>query len=101
MVENLKIHILFFRVPKKGMSGLPYLLKPWLTFSILYGKLMSIMCQIVRYIQISWAPFVHPETSSALGSLTLKGFDAFFCLFPLHSVRSAVRKDLGQRRAIS
>ena len=67
MVENLQIHILFFRVPKKGMSGLPYLLKPWLTFSILYGKLMSIMCQIVWYIQISWAPFQHvPERSAAM-----------------------------------
>ena len=28
MVKNLEICILFFRVPKKCMSGLPYLRKP-------------------------------------------------------------------------
>ena len=65
MVKNLRIYILFFRVPKKGMSGLPYLLKPWSTFLIKYVKLMPIPCQIGRYIQISWLPFVHLETSCA------------------------------------
>ena len=34
-------------------------------FSYKYVKLMPIPCQIGRYIQISWLPFVHLETSCA------------------------------------
>ena len=33
-VKKLKIWNLSFRVPKKGMSGLPYLLKPWFNFRV-------------------------------------------------------------------
>ena len=32
---------------------------------------MPILCQIDRYIQISWLPFVHLETSCVEKSLTL------------------------------
>ena len=41
MLKNLEIWILIFRVPKKSMSGLPYLLKPWLTFFNFFGKSIS------------------------------------------------------------
>ena len=61
MVKNLKIYILFFRVPKKGMSGLPYLLKPWSTFFGFYGKSMTILCKNVWCIRISLLPFYHSE----------------------------------------
>ena len=65
MVKNLRIYILLFRVPKKGMSGLPYILKPWSTFLIKYVKLMPIRCQNGQYIQISLLPFPHSEMHCA------------------------------------
>ena len=49
--------------PKKGMSGLPYLLIPSIDFYVWYVKLKLISGRIGRYIQISWLPFVHLETS--------------------------------------
>ena len=59
MIKILQIYNLFFRVPKKGMSGLPYLLKPWFNFHVKCVKLMGVQPNIGHYIQISWARFPH------------------------------------------
>ena len=38
---------------------------PWFDCYVLHAKLMLIPGRIGRYIQISWDPFVHLETSCA------------------------------------
>ena len=48
MVKNLRIYILFFRVPKKGMSGMPYLTRGQHNFS------KNIFLSILVLFQVTW-----------------------------------------------
>ena len=50
---------------------------PWFDCYVLHVKLMLITGRIGRYIQISWDPFVHLETSCAGKILVIRGVSSY------------------------